>query len=194
VIAQWIRFSINREDTALFTSKTEAVIVKHMNVTEERYLLKTRNFSSNWLWLERAFALLLVLTSTYYLELQYPGSLGYKSVFIVMLVILILLMPVTDIALDKRKFYYVRRSIFPAFSKNRRYDVSDIKEISFSKKHTQKYDMLKILFSPSWYDARIVLADKRVVSLRMHKQDIDILRASFKSQREGTIDSKDVQS
>lgn len=147
-----------------------------------KYLLKTSNFHSNWLWVERTFAILTVLAMAYYLERYAPGPIGYKLVFVVVIISIILLMSATDVALDRQYLYHIKRSVFPALGKIEKYNVSEIKEISFTHEHSRRYDMLKVLFFPSWFDVRILLADKTIINLRMHKRDIAVLRANVKIQ------------
>jgi hypothetical protein len=63
------------------------------------------------------------------------------------------------------------------------YNISEVQSITFGKEHHQQLDMLKILFSPSYFTVYISFADKKALRLTMHKREIDVLLAGVKIQK-----------
>ena len=145
---------------------------------KKEYIVSTNYFNQHWTWILRGVRFLVAMLFLYLVDLQEleNGSnilvLGF--VFAAMLAIALVVWPTDELAVDKDRIYFIRKSLWSELNRTIEYKISDFKRIG-------TYNMSKpagihALFIPVWdvHRVEIIFKDDSSLShdLMIPKKDL----------------------
>jgi hypothetical protein len=99
----------------------------------KEYIIETNYFNNPRTWIIRFILSVVAILVLYSIDLQKLGQnkelFWFGCIFAGLLVVAFFVMPTDDLALDKDKLYYIKKSIIPVFNQTTEYSISNIKGI-----------------------------------------------------------------
>lgn len=123
-----------------------------MIMTHRTLIVRTNTFGHYWTWIKRSILLGIIL---FVLLLVYVDGdhvlLGYVLAIVSCFVIFSI--PKDDVALDRKYFYHVKKSLVPFFTTSSRVEIEKIKSIKCQGTYSKEYDLLAFLSFGQLYQA-----------------------------------------
>src|SRR6478736_607254 len=128
---------------------------------KKHFIYQTNNFGNSTVWIRRCINSFLGIALIFFVDIerlmegsQFP-SYGYVLLGVAALVIT-LIWPVDELAVDTEQIYFESKSLFPALNKVTNYKISELKGIGTS---SRSYDILSLIL-PVWSKNKVEIIFK----------------------------------
>ena len=142
-------------------------------------IIKTNYFNHYWTWIKRAILFIIILVVILLWESMNPEYSWVGYLFVLIMFIIIFTIPMDDLALDRKYFWHVKKSIVPFFSRVNRYDLSKIKSIKGKGTYSKGNDLFGFMSLGNIYQSmnsiEIIFIDDSsvVINIAIYKKELD---------------------
>jgi hypothetical protein len=108
---------------------------------QSNFLYRTNYFKSEWTWIRRSFAMLILGGGAFLLPFE-PELQFLNPLFAGIVIFFFIAKPKDDLAVTKNLLLHIKRSAIPIFTRIDKYDISDIKSIRCGGIYSEKWELL----------------------------------------------------